>query len=493
VGARHTAMTSDTERGDLARALGGRAGGPAHTGDGPAVPGGRGVKCPSGDDDVPGVDRAETRCTEVRKSAAAVLLEIDASMPEILGWSADDLLGRTSLDFIHPDDQAIAVENWMQMLSAPGRALPLRIRHRHRDGSWVWVEMVNDNRLDDPAAQCVVAHMVDVSAEMPDANPPGAGGSGDTEVAEGRPLQLHEALRAREQLLHRLAEALPLGVLHVDAQGRVLYTNSMLHSIVGVPRARSFADQLATVVADDAPGLGEAFTSALERGRDSDLEIRLAIADGEGVKETRQCTLSVRTLMADDGSVTGAVACLADVTDSAKMREELLVRASFDKLTRCYNRASTMDALDRMLSVAVESARPAVIFVDLEDFKAVNDRHGHVVGDGFLEVVARRLMRSVRAGDVVGRIGGDEFLVLCPQVRKVEEALGTATRIARSLGRPITLRTVEVPCRASVGVAWSPAPGVDADGLIAQADAAMYQAKRSGQGRPVLYRPSAVA
>jgi len=247
------------------------------------------------------------------------------------------------------------------------------------------------------------------------------------------------------------------------------------------------------VVDDDTSALDDAFTSALDGGLDSDIEIRMAISDGAGPKEMRQCTLSVRTLISGDGKITGAVACLADVTDSARMREELLVRASFDKLTRCYNRASTMDALDRMLSESAQSARPAVIFVDLEDFKAINDHHGHVVGDGVLEVVARRLRQSVREADVVGRIGGDEFLVLCPHVKKVEEALGTATRIARNLRRPIKLKAAEVPCRASVGVAWSLDLDIDADGLIAQADTAMYQAKRSGLGRPILYQRSAVA
>lgn len=435
------------------------------------------------------------RRTWVRKSATAVIVAADGAVDEMLGWAPEDLVGKTSLDLIHPDDQTLAVENWMQMLGAPGPAKPLRLRHRHRDGSWRWVEMVNHNLLDDPARAYVQAEMVAVPDDEMAAEVRLRAPHHDGPAAENRPLQLHEALRSREQVLHRLAEALPVGVLHVDAVGRVLYTNRRLHVILDNARASTFQDQLSTVVAEDRPKVEDAFANALRGGLDNDIDVRIATgdapADAPGQKEIRQCTLSIRTLSSEDGLVMGAVACLVDVTDSVRMRDELRLRATFDTLTACYNRASTMEALNDMLASGALGTCPAVIFVDLDGFKGVNDHLGHGAGDELLEIVARRLKRAVRANDVVGRIGGDEFLVLCPGVDSVAKVRLTAARVMESLQRPVTLRSAEVSCRASVGASWSRSARVDADTLIGQADAAMYEAKRSDCRHPVIYGESA--
>jgi diguanylate cyclase (GGDEF)-like protein/PAS domain S-box-containing protein len=427
--------------------------------------------------------------TWVRKNATAVMVDVDPAMPAILGWKSEDLVGKTSLDFIHPDDQSLAVENWMQMLTSDGAPQPARVRHRRADGSWAWVEMTNRNLLDDPADACVLAEMVDVSDELgTDMQESFLGGSEGSPSGPGaRPLQMHEALRAREQLLHRLSEALPVGVLHVDAGGRVLYTNRQLHLIVGRERAGTFVEQLANVLPEDAFRVSEAIDSALRGGLDTDTEIRLQTSEAALEKEIRQCTLSIRTLSAEDGSITGAAVCLADVTDSVRMRDELRLQATFDVLTNCYNRASTMDALDMMLAAADEHGRPAVIFIDLDNFKGVNDRLGHATGDEVLKLVAARLRSAVRARDVVGRIGGDEFLVLCPDIGSPTEALRAATRVSKVLGRQLKLRGGDVAGRASVGVAWSPDADLDGDALIGQADTAMYEAKRAHLARPVLY------
>lgn len=426
----------------------------------------------------------------MRKTATAVIVDADAALGDVLGWTLDDIVGKTSLDFIHPDDQTVAVENWMEMLGSPGPARSLRVRHRHANGSWVWVQLTNDNLLDDPEQNCVVAEMLDLSDELPVEPDLSAGQEESARSGAGgeRPLRVHEAIRARELLLHRLAEALPVGVLHVDAEGRVLYTNQRLHDIVSRARAETFHSQLSMVVPEDTGRVAEAFDAALGRGLDSDVEMRLGTAEGSADKELVQCTLVVRALVSDEGDITGAVACVTDVTDSARMRQELQMRATFDSLTRCFNRASTVEALEKMLDTAHGSGRPAVIFVDLDRFKGVNDDLGHAAGDELLEVVASRLQRAVRDGDVVGRIGGDEFLILCPGISTPAQAMRAATRVAESLRHAVKLDTVQVSCRASVGVAWTADPHADADLLIGHADAAMYEAKRADSGHPVMYR-----
>jgi diguanylate cyclase (GGDEF)-like protein len=146
-----------------------------------------------------------------------------------------------------------------------------------------------------------------------------------------------------------------------------------------------------------------------------------------------------------------------------------------------------MESLEMTLAASKAGTRPAVIFVDLDRFKEVNDQWGHAAGDAMLEIVARRLLRSVRRRDLVGRIGGDEFLIVCPGITAAAQAMRAATRVADTLQHRVRLNKVQVPCQASIGVAWSAGREADADTLVSQADAAMYESKREGSGRPVLY------
>jgi diguanylate cyclase (GGDEF)-like protein/PAS domain S-box-containing protein len=405
------------------------------------------------------------RFARVRQNEVGVFLEVDQALTQILGWSEPELVGQLSLEFIHPDDHEPAIDNWMSMLASHGPLSRVRLRHRHRDGSWVWMEITNHNRLDDSDHRDVVAEMLDVSDEM----------------------AAHEALRARQQLLERLAETLPVGVVQIDADGRVLYTNNRLHDIVGVPRAVTVDEQLITVVPDDGTALAAAFDAALTSGLDSDLEVRIgATAEMDGA-DVRRCLFSLRVLTADTGEVTGAIVCVADVTESARLREELRLQATVDGITGCHNRVSTMTILETLLSGPAGSGRPAVIFVDLDRFKEVNDKLGHAAGDELLSVVAQRLQRAVRSDDIVGRIGGDEFLVIRPGVTTVTQAMTTAKRLAATFHHHVRLKAGRLPCRASIGVAWSPDPVLDAQGLVAMADAAMYVAKRSGSRHPILH------
>jgi diguanylate cyclase (GGDEF)-like protein/PAS domain S-box-containing protein len=405
-----------------------------------------------------------SRFSRARKDEWAVLLEVDEAFTHILGWSPEEVIGQRTLDLVHPDDQELAVDNWVDMLAGNGPGRRVRLRHLHRDGSWVWLEVTNHNLLQDPEFSCVIAEMVDITEEM-------------------------AAMWAREQLLDRLAETLPLGLLQVDASAQVVYTNDRLYSLVGTSRADTVEEQLRTVIDEDRNVVAEAFTGVLKDGIDSDIEVRVR-PFGELDKELRYCTLNLRVLTDASGVVTGAIVCLADVTESARARDELRKRATYDAVTHCYNRASTMAELEAMLAVDGMDHRPAVIFVDLDHFKNVNDALGHRSGDEFLRVVGERLHRCVRAEDVVGRIGGDEFLVICPRISTPAEAMSTATRLARSLRNHISVEKADLPSSASIGVAWSYGLRTTAETLVAQADTAMYRSKRAGNGEPVLFDES---
>ncbi len=300
-----------------------------------------------------------------------------------------------------------------------------------------------------------------------------------------------DVLRARDHLLARLVEAVPVGVLQVDTAGHVVSTNDRLHDILGCPPAATFEEQMATVLERDRLLARRALDTLLRDGIDDDIDVvvRPAWADDNDV---RRCNLSLRVLTDADGSVTGAVICVSDVTENTGTRDAMHLRATFDTITRCQNRDSTMAALEALLAGAGDGSSPAVILVDLYHFRQLNEGHGHDAGDEFLGVVARRLRGAVREDDVVGRIGGDTFLVICPGIATSVEAVRTATRVAESLSHEIQLKDIKVGSRASIGVAWTSRPGVDAPTLVEQADAAMHESKRRGAGRPVLFSPTLV-
>jgi diguanylate cyclase (GGDEF)-like protein len=189
----------------------------------------------------------------------------------------------------------------------------------------------------------------------------------------------------------------------------------------------------------------------------------------------------------DGTSVIGALLSLTDVTESADLREALHRRATYDDLTGLHNRASIM----MLLESSLESSRrigtgTAVVFVDLDRFKGINDQHGHAAGDDVLVRVARRLRGAVRRQDLVGRIGGDEFLVVCPEVGEPSVALEVAERVGNQLADDLEVGGTTLRSRASIGVAWAADLRTTPESLIRAADAAMYESKRSGVGRPVL-------
>jgi diguanylate cyclase (GGDEF)-like protein/PAS domain S-box-containing protein len=400
------------------------------------------------------------RVALIRKNQVAVITEVDEAVTRLLGWTAEELVGQRTTEFIHPEDHERGIASWMEMLGRPGSTRRVRLRHRHRDGTWIWFEVTNHNLLEDPERGYVLTEMVDISDEM----------------------AALEALRTSEQLLRRLTEALPVGVLQLDTQRRVVYRNERLAAIVGGD-ATTVDGQLALVRPDDRAAFEKAVAAVLNDGCDGDLEVGYRHPAGGA----RRCNVGLRALTAEDGTVTGAILCVADVTEDVRLREELKQRATYDPLTGCLNRASTLGVLEELLSLGHDEEGAAVVFVDLDKFKDLNDRLGHAAGDRLLTHVGERLLGAVRDGDLVGRLGGDEFLIICRQVPSADEALTIGERITDLVrGSHLEVAGERVVPRLSVGIAWAMVGTCSADALIARADEAMYRSKRYRDGAPLL-------
>ncbi len=163
-------------------------------------------------------------------------------------------------------------------------------------------------------------------------------------------------------------------------------------------------------------------------------------------------------------------------------RAELEHRATYDPLTGCLNRASILQVVEARMS---SPSAVGLIFLDLDGFKSINDELGHASGDLVLIEAVRRIKESVRDTDAVGRLGGDEFIVVCPDCFDANGVVHMAQRIADAFTIPMLLGDGPVAMRASIGVAVANDGRTTSDVLIASADAAMYEAKRNGDGRPV--------
>ena len=427
------------------------------------------------------------RTARVVKTELAMITEIDAATTKILGWRPEEIVGRRSLDFIHPDDQERSISNWMEMLTSPGHDQRVRLRHLAADGAWLWMEITNRNLLNDPDQPRIVAEMLDISDE----------------------LAAQEALRASEQRLRRLAESLPLGVVQIEADRRISYANASLADVTGAASTDSVDQQFCHITEADRPRFDAALGEVLG-GIDQDLAIDFTGSDSivtGRAGPTRHCTMSMRSLTNDSGAVTGAIVCVSDASDQVRLTVELERRATFDALTGCVNRASIVAHLESCLARLGNGARAdvdarddaggvgeasegvgigegvAIVFVDLNDFKAVNDDLGHSVGDALLCGVAALLRDAVRETDLVGRIGGDEFLVVCPHVADADEALALAARIDVVLAEGIAIGGTTLVLTASLGVAYTTDPSTSSDRLVADADTKMYIDKRVRKDR----------
>ncbi len=402
------------------------------------------------------------RTAVVRKNLLATFVEVDERFTHMLGWTPDELLGRRSSDFIHPEDQERAISNWMELLSTQS-SQRVRLRHLRADATWAWLELENQYvPADDPADSVVVTQMNNISDEM----------------------AAHEALRQQERLLRRVADSLPVAILQLAADRSVVFANERFDALLACTGDDRLAGLRAALPEPEGAALDAALEAALTSGEGSELEVPLL---APGAAEPRIYAVGVVGLGDREGAP-GALLSLADVTLQVRAREDLLLRATTDPLTGAANRATSLTRLEQALADSADSFT-AVVFVDLDRFKLINDTLGHAAGDEVLRLTVGRLTQVIRPGDVVGRLGGDEFLLVSRGHDGPETAEALGRRVRDVLNGTAVLAEGAVELRASIGVACGRS-GWDADALVREADRAMYCSKQADRGEPVVVIPA---
>lgn len=287
-------------------------------------------------------------------------------------------------------------------------------------------------------------------------------------------------VQAREQLdlqtatLRSVTEAVPAMVAVVDSSHRYRFVNGAFERWRGQDRNAILGRTVEEVMgpaemARISPWMeralkGEAVTFERSHGPD---------------ERRRHLAVNYIPLLLADGSVDGIVAVLQDITVHMDERIRLLKLSERDPLTGLLNR----QGLQRFLEEATlaKAGEVALLYIDLDHFKAVNDTHGHPVGDEVLRTVAERMHRLVRPSDALARLGGDEFAIVLSGIREREHALSVAEKVVAAAGEPLLIGSQRIHIGASVGVALEGSDGWR--GLLARADAALYRAKAGGRGR----------
>jgi diguanylate cyclase (GGDEF)-like protein/PAS domain S-box-containing protein len=304
------------------------------------------------------------------------------------------------------------------------------------------------------------------------------------DAVEGSQRELAAAERERYALA---AAAANDGLWDWDVAGGTIYYSPRFNSMLGygddaplppVPEA-----WLARVHPEDREALQRKLDDALA-GAHAEHEHRLLREDGSYVHVLGRWV----TLRGPDGAVTRRVGSLSDVTARREAEERLRRDALYDALTGLANRTLLLDRVRRGLARAKRHGQAcALLFIDLDRFKLVNDSLGHRAGDELLREAARRIQASVRPEDTVARLGGDEFNVLLEGVRGPTDATHAAERIQGGIARPFRLGETELFVTASIGIAISSGDQQDPADLIRDADTAMYQAKAEGKARHQLF------
>jgi diguanylate cyclase (GGDEF)-like protein/PAS domain S-box-containing protein len=273
-------------------------------------------------------------------------------------------------------------------------------------------------------------------------------------------------------------------VLCTDISGRITYLNLVAETMTGWCREEAIGKPLAEVFRIiDGPTRKTArdpMEMAVEQNRTVGLTVNCVLIRRDGFESAIED--SAAPIHDRGGRVIGAVIVFHDVSAARAMSSQMTHSAQHDVMTNLPNRLLLNDRITQSISLARRQSRPiAVIFLDLDRFKYINDSLGHATGDQLLQSVSRRLLANVRGSDTVSRLGGDEFVILLSEITSPEDAATSAKRIVLSLSAPHFIAGQDLHIDGSIGISICPEDGEDAETLIKNADTAMYHAKESGR------------
>ncbi|GIU89798.1 MAG: hypothetical protein KatS3mg010_0897 [Acidimicrobiia bacterium] len=354
---------------------------------------------------------------------------------------------------VHPDDVPRATAALEEVVAGRrGPDEPVEVRIRAADGNYLDFECVGQNLGDEHHVGGIVVTARNITTRK----------------------RLERAHAEASERLRTVFDHAPIAISLVDLEGRVIDVNPAACAMLGVPREWLVGQDAASVVHPDDIEIAMELTSRQLAGERIEAEFRLRREDGADLWVVSNATLYTPCGESEPFVITMQV----DITQRRLVEDRLAHEATHDPLTGLLNRGAFLTHLELALARRGRGD-VALLFIDLDHFKPVNDTLGHDAGDTVLVETAARLTAGVRGGDVVARLGGDEFVVLYQEVDSYTSLEAIVRRLMTALARPVEVRGVSVTVGASIGVATR-VPGETATEMIRRADEAVYEAKRAG-------------
>jgi len=303
--------------------------------------------------------------------------------------------------------------------------------------------------------------------------------------------QTKKILNEEQQRLAAIINSIGCAVIVTYANGCIQMMNPIAELITGWKQSEALGKDLIEVLSLVDKDLGERIenlaTYVIESGEIFNLPENCTLITKDGIEIA--IGDNVAPIRDQNGNITGAVLVFQDITKRKQTEAQLMRNAFYDGLTELPNRVLF---LDRLRQTIERSKRRndyyfAVLFLDLDGFKEINDRFGHGIGDDFLVAIARRLESCLRGGDSVARFGGDEFTVLLDDIKGIADATNVAKRMQDSLRSPVNLNGYQLSTTASIGITWNFINYEEPATLLRDADIAMYRAKRQGKATYAIF------
>jgi diguanylate cyclase (GGDEF)-like protein/PAS domain S-box-containing protein len=391
---------------------------------------------------------------------------VNPRFAQLFGYTREELCGHMGpIDLTAPEFRALAqleIERRVHNVTGSSRYSFDGLR---KDGSRIRVEVFG-TRAELDGRPAIIGMMIDNT---------------DRHRAE---LEVKEHLHFTEQLI----DAIPNPIFYKDEHGRYLGCNGAFEKYLGKTRQELLGKSVYDLSPKDLADRYHAADKALfDNPGVQTYEANVQAADGE----RKDVVFYKATFNKSDGSLGGLVGVILDITERKRSEEAIWREANYDALTQLPNRRLFIDRLQHEVIKTQRSGKLlALMFIDLDRFKEVNDTLGHETGDLLLAEAARRIIGCVRRSDTVARLGGDEFTVILPDIVDPPHLENTANAILQALQAPFQLKTDEVFISASIGLTFYPHDADDIDTLLINADQAMYDAKAQGRNRFSHFRPA---
>ena len=407
-------------------------------------------------------------------SIDGVLDFVGKGVDGVLGLTVEQCLGRPYHHIVTWDENGLqrAELALKQMLQTGERIPPWEMAFHRPDGSWGCV-LISSHLVTDPNNAGV--HFEGIALDI-------------TELKRAE-----QSARETKRLLQVALESSPSGILIASApNGHIRFANQAALAIHGLTagttpetismEAVSHAEFCHVSRPDGQPMLTAELplTRSILHGETVAAEEAIIIAD-DG--QQRWVSVSSAPILNDDGQISAGIVVFSDITQQKNVQSELQHSAHYDALTQLPNRVLLADRLNQAMTHARRSGKQlALVFIDLDHFKPVNDIHGHNVGDQLLIFLSRRMRATLRDGDTLARLGGDEFVAILSKLAHTNDAQPQIERLLAAVSEPVALDGIRLQVSGSVGVTFYPQnTDLDADQLLLQADQAMYQAKIKGR------------